>query len=78
MLDPLITQEFFQGLVLELRSIVTSYCQDSLVVFPLGLLSKINERGLRIVLGLEEEQPRVSSVIINNDKIIFLPTKTIP
>src|SRR3954471_8187952 len=53
-LNPLITQEFLQGVVLELRAIVTSYCQDSHVIFPLGLLVKVNEGGLRLVLGLEE------------------------
>src|ERR1041384_1735705 len=60
MLNPLITQEFFQGVVLELGAIVTSYCQDSHVVFSLGLLGKVDEGGLRLILGLEEEHPRVS------------------
>ena len=54
MLNPFITKEFFQGIVLELRAIVTSYCPDFFVKLALGLLGKINEGDLRFVLGLEE------------------------
>ena len=60
MLNPLITQEFFQGVVLELGAIVTSYCQDFFVEFSLSMFGKINDGGLRLILGLEEEHPRVS------------------
>ena len=60
MFNPFITKEFFQGIVLELRAIVTSYCQDFFVKLALGLLGKINEGDLRLVLGLEETHPCIS------------------
>ena len=60
MLNPFITKKFFQGIVLELRAIVTPYCLDFSVKLALGLLGKINEGDLRFVLGLEEEHPCIS------------------
>ena len=60
MLNPLVTMKLFQGVVLELGSIITSYCQDFFVKLALSLLGKINESNLRLVLGLEEEHPCVS------------------
>ena len=53
MLNPFITKKSFQGVVLELIAIVTSYCQDFFVKLALCLLGKINEGDLRLVLGLE-------------------------
>ena len=50
----------FQGIVLELRAIVTSYCQDLFVKLALCLLGKINEGDLHLVLGFEEEDPCIS------------------
>ena len=60
MLNPFITKKFFQGVVLELRAIITSCCQDFFVKLALSLLGKINEGDLRLVLGLEEEDPCIS------------------
>ena len=60
MLNPLVTMKLFQGVVLELGSIITSYCQDFFVKLALCLLGKINEGDLRLVLGLEEEDPCIS------------------
>ena len=57
MLNPFITKKFFRGIVLELRAIATSYCQDFFVKLALCLLGKINEGDLRFVLGLEEVHP---------------------
>ena len=59
--NPFITKEFFQGIVLELRAIVTSYCQDLFVKLALCLLGKINEGDLRLVLGLEEPMYTLSN-----------------
>ena len=60
MFNSLITKKFFQGVVLELGAVITSYCQDFFVKLALGLLGKINEGDLRLVLGLEKECPCVS------------------
>ena len=60
MLNPFITKKLFQGVVLELRAIITSYCQDFFVKLALCLLGKINEGDLRLVLGFEEEDPCIS------------------
>ena len=57
MLNPFITKKFFQAVVLELRAIITSYCQDLFVKLALCLLGKINKGDLRLVLGFEEEDP---------------------
>ena len=57
MLNPFITKELFQGVVLELGSIITSYCQNFFVKLALCLLGKVNEGDLRLVLGFEEEDP---------------------
>ena len=60
MFNPFITKKSFQGVVLELGAIITSYCQDLFVKLALCLLGKINEGDLRLVLGFEEKHPCVS------------------
>ena len=60
MLNPFITKKFFQSVVLELRSIISPYCQDVFIKLALFLLGKINEGDIRLVLGLEEEDPCIS------------------
>ena len=60
MLNPFITKKSFQGVILELGTIITSYCHDLFVKLALCLLGKINEGDLRLVFGLEEKHPCVS------------------
>ena len=60
MFNPFITKKSFQGVILELGTIITSYCHDFFVKLALCLLGKINEGDLRLVLGLEEKHPCVS------------------
>ena len=65
MLDPLITKELIQGVVLELGAVVTSYCQDLCIVLTLSFICKVNDGLLGLTLPLEEIYPSVSLIIIN-------------
>ena len=60
MLDPLITKELIQGVVLELGAIVTSYRQDLCIVLTLCFICKVNDGSLGLALPLEEIHPSVS------------------
>lgn len=50
-LNPIITKNFFHGVVLELLAIVASNCQDICIETVLRLLGKINECFLHLILG---------------------------
>ena len=60
MLDPLITKELIQGVVLELGAVVTSYSQALCIVLTLTFICKVDDGLLTLTLSLEEEYPRVS------------------
>src|SRR5664279_4954376 len=75
--NPLITQEFIHGIVLELRPIITPNSQNLGVILTLNFLGPINEYPLGFTLLLDIEDPSVSCIIINNYQTIFLATKTI-
>ena len=59
-LDPLITKELIQGVVLELGAVVTSYCQDLCIMLTLSLICKVDDGLLSLTLPLEEVYPSVS------------------
>ena len=59
MLDPLITKKLIQGVVLELRVVVTSYHQDLCIMLALSFICKINDGLLGLTLPLEELHPSV-------------------
>ena len=77
MLDPLITKKLIQGVVLELGTIVTSYCQVLCIVLTLCFICKVNDGLLGLALPLEEIHPSVSLVVIHNHQAILPTPKTI-
>ena len=60
MLDSLIAQKLIQGVVFELRVVVTSYSQDLCIVLSLSFICKVDDSLLGLALPLEEIHPSVS------------------
>jgi hypothetical protein len=60
--------------VLELGAIVTSHSLNLHIKFILGSCGKLLEYLMDFALVLHKEYPSVPSVVINNDKSIFVPS----
>ena len=54
MLNAFFAEEVIQCVVLELRTIVASYCEDLVVVLALNLVGKLHHGPLSLTLELEE------------------------
>jgi hypothetical protein len=60
MLNSLITQEFIDGVVLELRPIITPNYQDILAILTFHFLDEVHDGLLGLVFVLEEVDPSIS------------------